>query len=100
VFAVSLDDARDELERLGQALERVPLAPERRAVAEAALGAARRELAVPAPDRRRAAGELGMFVAVLRDAHALAGPGEALKEPIVRLASWLGPLGAAALAAR
>ena len=100
MFAVSLDDARGELERLRQELERVPLEPDRRAVAEAALGAARRELAVPAPDRRRAAGELGMFVAVLRDSGVLAGSGEKLKEPIVRLASWLGPLGAAALSVR
>jgi hypothetical protein len=98
VFAVSLDDARGELERLWQELEQVSLEPDRRAVAEAALGAARRELAVPAPDRRRAAGELGLFVAVLRDSGGLSGPGETLKEPIVRLASWLGPLGAAALA--
>jgi hypothetical protein len=41
-----------------------------------------------------------MFVAVLRDSGVLAGSGEKLKEPIVRLASWLGPLGAAALSVR
>jgi hypothetical protein len=97
VFAISLDDARGELERLRQALDGLSLEPERRAAAEAALGAARRELAVPAPDRRRAAGELGLLVAVLRDARALAEEGDAVREPIVRLASWLGPLGAAAL---
>jgi hypothetical protein len=100
VYAVSLDDTRGELERLGQALDSVSLDPARRAVADAALGATRRELAVPAPDRRRAAGEFARLVAVLRDARVLPDEGDELTEPIVRLAGWLGPLGAAALASR
>lgn len=97
-LAFGLDDARGELERLRQALDRVSLERERRAVAEAALGAARRELAVPAPDRRRAAGELAMLVTVLHESGAISEAGDLLKEPLVRLARWLGPLGAAALA--
>ncbi|HEV2873418.1 MAG TPA: hypothetical protein VG409_18605, partial [Actinomycetota bacterium] len=69
-----------------------------RSSAEQDLAAMREAVDRPDPDTTAAGRHLRSFTANLKEAGALATAGVTLAESIAKIAHWLGPLGAAALA--
>lgn len=96
--AWSTVEVRQELERLQDELARAALPPERRAAAEAAVGAAAAEAGLPAPNRGRIAELLHEATTVVGDAGGLATAGRGLVESLRRTATLLGPAGKTLLA--
>jgi hypothetical protein len=96
--AWSTVEVRQELERLREELVRAALPPERRAAAEAAVGAAAAEAGLPAPSRGRIAELLHEATTVVGDAGGLATAGRGLVESLRRTATLLGPAGKTLLA--
>ena len=94
-------DAREvlaELAGLRNALAGLRLTEAERSSAEQDLAAMREAVDRPDPDTTAAGRHLRSFTANLKEAGALATAGVALAESIAKIAHWLGPLGAAALA--
>src|SRR5918995_1455616 len=94
-------DAREvlgELTGLREALAGLRLTEAERSSAEQDLAAMREAVDRPDPDTTAAGRHLQSFTANLKEAGALATAGVALAESIAKIAHWLGPLGAAALA--
>jgi hypothetical protein len=93
----STADVQACLDQISQGLAQARLTAEERAAAEAELKALQGE-ASPTTRPDAAAGHLEALTRGLRGAGALAGSGATLAESIVKLARWLGPLGAGVLA--
>jgi hypothetical protein len=87
-----------ELAALRDALAALRLTEAERANAEQDLAAMQDAVDRPDPDPAAAGRHLQSFTANLKEAGALATAGVALAESIAKIAHWLGPLGAAALA--
>ena len=82
-----------EIEALRGAIAQLRLTTAEREAAEGELGAL-----AEAGDKEAAAGHLESFVAGLKKAGALAEAGASLAGPVTKLAAWVGPLAAGALA--
>ena len=87
-----------ELATLREALAGLRLTEAERSSAERDLAALEEAVDRPDPDPTTAGRHLQSFTANLKEAGALATAGVALAESIAKIAHWLGPLGAAALA--
>ncbi|HEV3497235.1 MAG TPA: hypothetical protein VHA34_12885 [Actinomycetes bacterium] len=87
-----------ELASLREALAGLRLTEAERSSAEQDLQALEEAVARPEPDTTTASRHLQSFTANLKEAGALATAGVALAESIAKIAHWLGPLGAGALA--
>jgi hypothetical protein len=87
-----------ELAGLREALAGLRLTEAERSSAEQDLEAMKEAIDRPDPDTTAAGRHLQSFTANLKEAGALATAGVALAESIAKIAHWLGPLGAAALA--
>jgi hypothetical protein len=98
VHAATSREVLAELANLRQALAELRLTAAERADAERDLTAMETAVRNPEPDTTAAGSHLHSFAAGLRDAGALASAGTSLAESIGKIAQWLGPLGAAALA--
>ena len=82
-----------EIEALRGAIAQLRLTAAEREAADGELGAL-----AEAGDKEAAAGHLESFVALLKKAGALAEAGASLAGPVTKLAAWVGPLAAGALA--
>lgn len=87
-----------EVANLRQALEELRLTAAERDRAERDLAALQQAVEQPEPDRPEAGRRLHTLTEGLKEAGALATAGSSLVESLVKLATWLGPLGAAVLA--
>jgi hypothetical protein len=87
-----------ELAGLREALAALRLTGPERSSAEQDLAAMEEAVDRPDPDPATAGRHLQSFTTTLKEAGALATAGVGLAESIAKIAHWLGPLGAAALA--
>jgi hypothetical protein len=98
--AVSVGDAREAAEALRVAVQQadLPLTREQRAAATAEADAIATELSQDDPPKEQIAGRLSRLTHLLDKAGALAGAAASVIGPLVKIAGWLGPLGASVMA--
>jgi hypothetical protein len=96
--AWSAVEVQQELARLQEELNGVPISYPTRVAAESALAAAQAEAAAQAPDRARISELLQRATQVLSNAGSLTTTGTGLAEALRRAAVVLGPAGKAVLA--
>ena len=87
----------DTVDELRTALETARLSAGERREALQTLDAVEADFAQAEPDRRRVADKLEHLTAMLTDAGALATAADRLRQPLQRLAGWLGAAGAGVL---
>ena len=86
-------DASQQLDRLRQLVERLPMHPSVVAAARQELHRIGAELAAPQPDRAAVGDSVERFAKLAQSAGALAGAGQAMLGPLSALAHWLGDRG-------